>query len=533
MSKGLPSLVAAACLAVQLASCGGGGSPGGGGPTGGGTAHTLSGTLVYDKVRSTVNGLDYVEAVEKPIRGAEVRVVDAATSNTVLGSGVTDNSGHYSVSWNGDASVKVAFLSRTTSPRVTVVDNTAGKAVYGLISNTIDANSTSTVNLKAASGWTGTSYASRGAAPFAVLDAVWEAVLAFQAARPAVVFPDLVINWSANNAPVGRQANETQDQAYAAGRIGTSHWNGSELYILGQADVDTDEFDDHVIVHEWGHYFESKLGRSDSPGGPHSAGEFKDPRLAFGEGWGNALSAMIWSPNTVYSDSSGLNQASGFGFDLEDNLSNDPNPGWFSETSVQSILYDLFDAANEAHDGVALGLGPIYDVMTGAQKNTSALTTLFSFVAALKAANPGQAAAIDVLTQFHGVLNKPVADAYGSTETNFGDSATNLPVYRSISAGTPVSVTFAGAVPNAASQNRYLRYTGNGASHTVSISTPTGEDVDVYVLQNGIGNVRAFAEGPTGTEATGSFFTTAGVEYIILVSGFGGSASYTTTVTVN
>ena len=27
---------------------------------------------------------------------------------------------------------------------------------------------------------------------------------------------------------------------------------------------DADEFDDHIIVHEWGHYFEDNFSRSDS-----------------------------------------------------------------------------------------------------------------------------------------------------------------------------------------------------------------------------------------------------------------------------
>jgi hypothetical protein len=528
MRKGLPFLVAAACLAVQLASCGGSG----GGPAGG-AAHTLSGTLVYDKVPSTSAGLNYAGTVEKPIRGVEVRVVDAETANTVLGSGVSGNDGRYSVSWTGAAAVKIVFLARTSSPIVAVQDNTAGKAVYGLASGAIDATTTSTANLKAAIGWTGTSYSNRSAAPFAVLDAAWEAVLAFQAVRPSVSFPELHINWSVKNAPVAPQASETQEQAYAAGRITTSHWNRTELYILGQADVDTDEFDDHIIVHEWGHYFETKLGRSDSPGGQHVQGELKDARLAFGEGWGNALSAMIWSPNTVYSDASGARQASGFGFDLENNVASDPAPGWFSEGSAQSILFDLFDSgANEPFDTVALGLGPIYDAMTVAQKNTPAMTTLFSFISAVKAANPGQAGAIDTLTRYRNVVGVPVADAYGTGETVSGGSTANLPVYRNnIVVGTGVPVTLLGGAQNAVGQNRYFRFPGNGAPHTVSISTPTGEDVDAAVYQNGV--LKAFAQGPTGTETTGSFATASGTEYIIVVTGFGVTASYTTTVTVN
>jgi hypothetical protein len=32
----------------------------------------------------------------------------------------------------------------------------------------------------------------------------------------------------------------------------------------------TDEYDDHVIIHEWGYCFEDKFSRSDSIGGNHS-----------------------------------------------------------------------------------------------------------------------------------------------------------------------------------------------------------------------------------------------------------------------
>src|SRR5712692_3446374 len=137
MTKGRPFLVLAACAAVQLASCGGGG--------GGGTTLTLAGTLVYDRVPSTAAGLSYAGTVEKPIRGAEVRVVSAENTNTVLASGVTGNDGHYSVSWptSSGSAVKIVFFARTSSPKVTVQDNTAGKAVYGLISNAVDATTTS------------------------------------------------------------------------------------------------------------------------------------------------------------------------------------------------------------------------------------------------------------------------------------------------------------------------------------------------------------------------------------------------------
>jgi len=67
----------------------------------------------------------------------------------------------------------------------------------------------------------------------------------------------------------------------------------------------------HVIVHEWGHYFEHNLSRLDSLGGLHSLSDKLDPRLAFSEGWSNALAAIVTEdPN--YKDSFGIGQSGGF-----------------------------------------------------------------------------------------------------------------------------------------------------------------------------------------------------------------------------
>ena len=99
-------------------------------------------------------------------------------------------------------------------------------------------------------------------------------------------------------------------------------------------------FDQHVVVHEFGHYFENQLARSDSIGGAHSEGDFLDPTVAFSEGWGNAFSAIVLG-DTVYRDSGGPSQGSGFSFDVEDN--NTLNGGWFSEFQFNrsSMIYSI------------------------------------------------------------------------------------------------------------------------------------------------------------------------------------------------
>jgi len=102
-----------------------------------------------------------------------------------------------------------------------------------------------------------------------------------------------------------------------SGLIGTTHFDGDgNLYILGDADSDTDEYDDHVIIHEWGHYFEQSFSRADSIGGPHGSGDRLDIRVAFGEGWGNAFSAIA-TDNPIYLILKGFKANSNWFFQME------------------------------------------------------------------------------------------------------------------------------------------------------------------------------------------------------------------------
>jgi len=63
---------------------------------------------------------------------------------------------------------------------------------------------------------------------------------------------------------------------------------------------DSDEFDDPVLLHEYGHFLENAFSRSSSPGGAHD-GSPADPRLAWGEGYGTYAGATI-SGSSLYID---------------------------------------------------------------------------------------------------------------------------------------------------------------------------------------------------------------------------------------
>ena len=112
-------------------------------------------------------------------------------------------------------------------------------------------------------------------------------------------------------------------------------------------------------------------------GGQHGYGDIKDMSLAFGEGFATAIAGIVFnqvdkssnsSNSYKYADSYGYGQASGYQYNMENGIDN--NPGWFSESSVIQLLFDVGDSMAEAHDTLSEGIGSIIDVMIGSQKLT-------------------------------------------------------------------------------------------------------------------------------------------------------------------
>ncbi len=386
---------------------------------------TISGVVSYDLVPHNSNSaLDYPNTTPEPVKNA---VVELICEGERISATNTDNGGNYSLSAPAgiSASVFVRVKAQMLSSALpgydfTVVDNTQSQSMYAMDSAAFNMGTTDILNknLRAQSGWSGAAYTStRVAAPFAILDSVWKAASKVIEVNSSVIFPPLKINWSI--------LNTTAAGSLAAGQITSSHYNGADIYILGAADNDTDEYDDHVIIHEWGHYFEDKFSRVDSVGGEHTMGDILDIRVAFSEGFSNAYSAIA-SGDTIYSDSTGVSQASGFWIDLDNN--NCVNAGWFSECSVQSIIYDLYDASNDGADTVSTGLAPIYNVLVNEQKNTGALISIFSFIKALKDGNAAQSNAINTLVSGQNIA--VITDIYGDSElSNNPGSVNQLPVF--------------------------------------------------------------------------------------------------------
>jgi hypothetical protein len=279
------------------------------------------------------------------------------------------------------------------------------------------------------------------------------------------------------------------------------------IYVLGDfTSGDTDEFDQHVIAHEFGHYFEDRFSRSDSIGGDHGANDRLDLRLAFGEGWGNAYAGMSLNDPAYRDSQQGVTAE--FGFNLEaDDLTVE---GWFSEFSVGEILFDVFDATPDGADAVSLGFAPIYSVMTGPQVQTNALTSIFSFATALRSANSESSAAISALLDGEVISGN---DDFGANETNDGGDPQVLPVYSVIILNTPVPVcsraiagTGLGNADNKLGNRKFLRFTLStatlvtiqAAGAVTADGTVAATDPDIFVHRRG--DLVAVGDGTGSTE---------------------------------
>src|SRR5690606_4117993 len=144
---------------------------------------------------------------------------------------------------------KAQMLKTGAAPRwnFRVLNNTNSDALYALDSSVFDTGTTDqTRNLRADSGWTGSSYGSnRAAAPFAILYTVYRATTLLLSASQSAVFDPLNLYWSRTNRP-------TLDLCIDDGHITTTFYTpggGNDdcgqpllegIYILGDFATDTD-----------------------------------------------------------------------------------------------------------------------------------------------------------------------------------------------------------------------------------------------------------------------------------------------------
>ena len=438
-------------------------------------------------------GLDYGNIRREPIRDVWVEAVNA--SGTVIGRTRSDANGRYSLSVAANTPVRIrvsAHMQRTEAGRprwdVKVTDNTQGNALYVLQGDLASSGTgASTRDLNAASGWVvpqggsaGRYANTRAAGPFAILSFTYEALQKFAEADADMNLAALEYRWSPNN----RSASGN----LADGAIGGPFYDPTQrlIYLRGKADENTDEYDQNVVMHEFSHHVTlTATSRNDSMGGSWGRQSPLDMRVAFSEGFGDALGPMI-AGDPIYRDSHGPNQSRVCPVNIETNPSNPAaNPhriGWYHSSSVTAILYDLYDAANDGADRLSLGLAPIYNTLTGdGFKNNRYYTSIYTFANQLLEHVPDRAATqsgLDALLRAHNIFGR---GANGAGETNGGGlpaTARVLPVYKSIAPGQ-AAITLC-SVDDTGTYNRLgnralveVSFAESGA-HTLTMTSASG-----------------------------------------------------------
>lgn len=311
----------------------------------------LTGRALYQKIDVTDAGLNLANPVMFPIRHARVEVYDPS-AQAVFSVSETDDQGGFTVAVPPNPNLIVRVVSRIRSFNLLVEDNTNLNAPY-LISAPIN-GATANSGLLLSDN-------TRLSGAFNILEVVQRANATVKSANPNLPPLPVTIFWSTKNTHVAGNP--------AQGLIGTSEFNVSTgtAYILGDITTDSDEYDDAVIAHEYAHMLAAKYSRDESPGGPHSLGDMLDPRLAWSEGWANFFSSVVRN-DPIWRDSYGPNGTQVLRYDLGNSTpSGDPNPGYWSEASVDTLLWALYDGLDA--DNVPYSFSSIWAAFTDLQSN--------------------------------------------------------------------------------------------------------------------------------------------------------------------
>jgi hypothetical protein len=346
-----------------------------------GGVRQVPGRAVYEKIPVTAEGLDLGRPRLFPIRRAEVDVFDRATGEVVFTTG-TDETGRFTaeVPRSGDYGLRI--LSRSPQSGIVVADNTDSWRIYSVEA---DVPPEGPAVLLARDS-------DRTSGAFNILEVLGQADDFLRALDATVAPPALTVFWSPRNRPEPGNVLE--------GRIGGTYFDAGSgvAFVLGDRSIDSDEFDDAVLLHEYAHLLAQRFSRDDSIGGPHLPGDVLDPRVAWSEGWANFFSSLV-RDDPIYRDSFDLGGSAILQYDLEDNHPPYPGAGYRGEASVHRLLWDLFDGDVDSGDNVQIAPGPIWQAFRSLAQES--FVYLPDFLDALSRVVPSEIPAIEQTAWAH------------------------------------------------------------------------------------------------------------------------------------
>lgn len=322
------------------------------------------GTALYHKPVVTAQGMSQT-AVPTPIRYADIELV-SCQSGAVLAAGETDADGRFRLAFvnAGQVGVYVRVLSSSTRYGISVQRSAAQPFLYGLTSLAFDDAGDGETTIVTGLETMG----ALGTGAFNILAQGVRGAETVEELSGAPPTPPMIWYWFPGNANGTFYSPVTKT-----------------ITVLGATD-DPDEFDDAVLLHEYGHYVLDVYSRDDSPGGPHVLGDSTlDLRLAWSEGWATFFSSVARNdPLHVDSGGGGVRLV----FDIEEPSFGAATRYDTNELAVAAVLWDAHDTANADEGAGPLGglLPAIWSVVGGLSLSP---VTFEDFWTAWQAASPG------------------------------------------------------------------------------------------------------------------------------------------------
>jgi hypothetical protein len=301
-------------------------------------AARVRGMATYEDFAQTPTGLSPTSTM-LPIRFAKI-LVKRASDDEVLTEGETKQDGSFDLSFSNDKTpgyyLEVVASQESENVRQTVrsdVDRVYMIRSAGTIDESVESDKTGVVIEAPASG-----------------------------AGPAFNIFDMGVSGAILVRTMFGATPPHLDWLWTRGKKGTCpgdvtcYLSPQRISVLS-TQADPDEYDDLVLLHHYGHFFQDLYARTDSPGGAHAARSRVDPRLAWSEGSALFFAALA-KGSSLYLDTT----AAGLGtrFDIESLeaaiplATSDGTPsGDVSEALVAAVLWDLADATNETKDTLA------------------------------------------------------------------------------------------------------------------------------------------------------------------------------------
>jgi hypothetical protein len=234
---------------------------------------------------------------------------------------------------------------------------------------------------------------------------------------------------------------------WAPGNTDGTHYHDSlsRIDILGTT-ADPDEFDDDVLLHEYGHFCGAKMSYGKSPGGTHSWTDHISKELAWSEGWAHFFSSAVRN----YEYQVDHTQSSFGQLNLE--LPTGNVTGADCEGAVAASLWDIYDSNSDLQDRLSDGVANVWRVFTHSTYFSSTRSCVMDdFVDGWVALNCGHLMELSDILSEHDTKDRDVTypsasgvkwnrgSSYNITWSGFSGSNVKIELYKGGSLNTTIS----------------------------------------------------------------------------------------------